>query len=602
MEMKTQEFIHESIGVTDVFGRKSGVKVVFEGDQAHTDGETITIPSLPQDKVMSKHSVGVARGYIDHESAHVRFTDWDVSKKLFKECAEHNRPSLKAITNCVEDMFIEREYMKLYPGSERNLNTLCTDINVREVEHIKALPEDQRTGVNLGTVASGILARGRRDYVDTSELWDCVPDNVKAHAEKWQEHIDKIESTSDSIRLAKSIYKLLREDPNLESDPEDFNPEDDDLSDVADGDGELLPKGMKEEYGEAGEALGEALSEDGESGPAELGEGSGAKGLANGKGALGYTVYTTKYDTVLHRRLPKPSEESRMDNPPFWTGTHEGYAKDKSRLQSQITVMKSKLQRVIASKEMRDWDFGREQGRLDSKRFSSAMTGQKNVYKRRTDRIEMDTAISILVDCSGSMSSGGKITLAKQVAIVLGECFEGTGVKYEIVGFTNHYANMRDTINRLVYKGEKETKVYHRIEPLQLMMFKEFNDRLRDAQPFINAIDMVSMGNNSDRDAIQFAANRLSKRPESRKILFTLSDGSPANSCSNSVDSKDLIRGAKEAVDEASKEIECVGIGIQDSSVKRIYPNYAVVNNLEELQSTVMRKLSAILTGGKVRL
>jgi cobalamin biosynthesis protein CobT len=593
--MKTQEFIHESIGVTDVFGRKSGVEVVFEGGQAHTDGETITIPALPQDKVMSKHSVGVSRGYIDHESAHVRFTDWDVSKKLFKECREHNRPSLKAITNCVEDMFIEREYMKLYPGSERNLNTLCTDINVREVEHIKALPEDQRTGVNLGTVASGILARGRRDYVDTTELWDCVPDNVKAHAEKWQEHIDKIENTSDSIRLAKSIYKLLREDPNLESDPEDFNPKDDDLSDVADGDGELLPKGMKTEYGEAGEALGEALSEDGESGPAELGEDSGTKGSANGKGALGYTVYTTKYDTVLHRRLPRPSE---MDNPPFWKGTYEGYAKSKSELQSKITVMKSKLQRVVASKEMRDWDFGREQGRLDSKRFSSALTGQKNIYKRRTDRNEMDTAISILVDCSGSMG-GEKITLAKQVAIVLGECFEGTGVKYEIVGFTNFIAPLEYGVVRDV---ERSGKTYHRIEPLQLMMFKEFNDRLRDAQPFINAIDKVWKGNNSDRDAIQFAASRLSKRPESRKILFTLSDGSPDNYCSDRVNRRDLIRGAKEAVDAASKEMECIGIGILDESVERIYPNYAVVNDLDELQGTVMRKLSSILTGGKVRL
>jgi len=134
------------------------------------------------------------------------------------------------------------------------------------------------------------------------------------------------------------------------------------------------------------------------------------------------------------------------------------------------------------------------------------------------------------------------------------------------------------------------------------LVFKEFNDRLRDAQPFINTIDSVRRGNNSDRDAIQFVSTRLSKRPESRKILFTLSDGSPANDCSYNVSNRDLIRGAKEAVDEASKEMECIGIGIQDSSVKKIYPNYAVVNDLNELQGTVMRKLSSILTGGKVRL
>ena len=37
------------------------------------------------------------------------------------------------------------------------------------------------------------------------------------------------------------------------------------------------------------------------------------------------------------------------------------------------------------------WDYGREDGRLDTKRFTQAFNGRPNVFKMRTDRSELDT-------------------------------------------------------------------------------------------------------------------------------------------------------------------------------------------------------------------
>ena len=83
-----------------------------------------------------------------------------------------------------------------------------------------------------------------------------------------------------------------------------------------------------------------------------------------------------------------------------------------SKMASEANSMRSKLMRSLMSKQKRDWDYGREDGRLDTKRFTQAFNGRPNVFKMRTDRSELDTAVTVLVDLSGSMSY--KIMLATQ--------------------------------------------------------------------------------------------------------------------------------------------------------------------------------------------
>ncbi|MBF9682944.1 hypothetical protein IAI36_11715, partial [Streptococcus pseudopneumoniae] len=79
-------------------------------------------------------------------------------------------------------------------------------------------------------------------------------------------------------------------------------------------------------------------------------------------------------------------------------------------------TMKNKLRTALLSKQRRDWDFGREIGKLDSKRLVSAYGGKPNVFKARIDRPEENTAIQILIDLSGSMH-GEKVKLAQDCAI-----------------------------------------------------------------------------------------------------------------------------------------------------------------------------------------
>lgn len=94
--------------LASVLGKRYGVEVVIDGDTACTDEHTIYLPSLPLD---SDESLLVqVRGFIDHESAHIRFTDFEA----FQRNVEN--PVLKYIINVIEDWRVEKAMSGIFPG------------------------------------------------------------------------------------------------------------------------------------------------------------------------------------------------------------------------------------------------------------------------------------------------------------------------------------------------------------------------------------------------------------------------------------------------------------------------------------------------------
>jgi cobaltochelatase CobT len=266
------------------------------------------------------------------------------------------------------------------------------------------------------------------------------------------------------------------------------------------------------------------------------------------------------------------------------------YEQIKSRLAGSVNTMKARLRRALMAAERRDWDFGREQGKLDSKRLVAGYIGAPNVYKVRKDRNEFDTAVHFLVDLSGSMG-GDKIQVACESMVALAECLEGTGIKYQISGFENpHQFSGFDF---------KNGGSYERIEALACYKYKRWEQPLTSAKGTIAAIRNSAGYNNSDRDAILWAYSELKTRPEKRKILFVLSDGQPYNYKHRSTTS--LEKALKSAVEDVRKAgVECVGIGIKDDTVLKIYGRAVSIKSVDELSGAAFNQLSNILTGGKV--
>ncbi|WP_444679560.1 hypothetical protein [Halomonas sp. E19] len=98
--------------VAAAYGRKFGVKVKIGQDMAYTDGKSIVVPNIPEDW---PHKDALW-GYLAHEAAHIRFTDFSV---------DMGKGTLKHLLNIVEDARIEREMIAIYPGTARSLNEVA---------------------------------------------------------------------------------------------------------------------------------------------------------------------------------------------------------------------------------------------------------------------------------------------------------------------------------------------------------------------------------------------------------------------------------------------------------------------------------------------
>ena len=107
--MKNNDLARALPLIAMVLGDKLGLTVTVQGNMACTDGKHINIPVLPENDIDSLVAV---RGFLDHEAAHVRFTEMSAVKP----------PGfVGSLMNLLEDIRIEHAMSGLYPGSKQNL-------------------------------------------------------------------------------------------------------------------------------------------------------------------------------------------------------------------------------------------------------------------------------------------------------------------------------------------------------------------------------------------------------------------------------------------------------------------------------------------------
>jgi cobalamin biosynthesis protein CobT len=448
-------------------------------------------------------------------------------------------------------------------------------------------------------------------------MYDMMPDRLKAWGKKFSDEAKACKNTDEVLNLALAVERLLEESTlnqppkpmpeEGEGEPEEGSGLDGNPSNFEfDKDGDFTEgKPRKSRDGKQGKALdaqgkrmlSDMIEEVKKNVQSKV---DGFMKEAKGQGK-DYRILSTRWDEVFTKTSNNQRKDYRQKL--LENSTAAEYEKVKMQLGGMVNTMKAKLRRALMAKETRDWDFGREFGKLDTKRLVAGSIGSPSVYKQRKDRYELDTAVHFLIDLSGSMGTR-KIQTAREAVVAFSECLEGTQIKYQVSGFDNSGIYETPGLETMVCKAKDKSARYHRYEPLNIFKFKDFNQSLQLAKGPISAINQCASGNNSDRDAVIWAYHELMKRPEKRKILFVLSDGQPANATINVSDYErgPLVAGLKDAIDSCGKNgVECVGIGILTEHVKSIYPKSVSINKVEDLSGAIFNQLSNLLTGGKVR-
>jgi cobaltochelatase CobT len=236
-----------------------------------------------------------------------------------------------------------------------------------------------------------------------------------------------------------------------------------------------------------------------------------------------------------------------------------------------IAATRAKLMQVLRSLDFVGWSSHEESGRLDRRAFTRYATGQANIFSRR-EVVEADTAaVSVLVDCSASMR-GKEIRVAQAIAIQLSSILSKSNASFEVTGF--HGSEHTNGI-----AGSNGNKAC--TEVVEFIPFKQWNEPLHRAAAKLGVMDHLASNGTPDYGAIYLKLEELSRRPESRKILFLLTDAE----CYNTRH----ISYLQEFADKRGIRIAAIGIG--HTQVGKCFRNAENVSEVKDIATKSFGKL-----------
>jgi cobaltochelatase CobT len=606
------------------------VEVVFKGDGAYTDGSKIVLPAGDSLEKMTPEQQGVLAGFVDHEAAHILYTDMDAYGGHEKRSA--GNPFFHELVNACEDMRIEPQMMRNWAGTRANFEDVSRAVNERTFKAMKHVEDKADFASEEEWLPVVTTWEGRKRMGINVDLHNQMLDMMTPSVRKLASQLcDRIATMKDGREGTRQVIDLVSEivedwDKIKESVKSDDGDESDDKGDSDGDDGDLGTAGGGEAKEDA-EAV-KAEREDRDAATATEAEtkvkATGDKwkdikvkssGLASevvvGPAATGYRNVVG--EPMFHHRTSPPMmmfEARRHD----WDRKVDvsqakvmnqlsgdtTYQYDMDALRGNVATMRTKLRRALMAKRDRVWDAGYKSGRFDARRIVPALRGAEDVYMRRRSGDDIDTAVQIVVDCSGSMG-GEKITLARKTAVALSSALEGTGVTYEIVGFTS-LRTAKDEVEKKMIRdhmrmGESSATLYGALDRVHIYEFKRFDEPLREAKRAIGNMDDMWLMENNDADSLLAVYPRLKKRHEQRKIMMVLSDGSPC--CETYGGTHTILnRQLKKVVSMIEADgVNLIGIGIMTDAPRHFYTKHEVVMDLNSLSGRVIDNISKMLLG-----
>ncbi|MCA8063197.1 cobaltochelatase CobT-related protein [Burkholderia sp. AU38729] len=262
----------------------------------------------------------------------------------------------------------------------------------------------------------------------------------------------------------------------------------------------------------------------------------------------------------------------------------------RSAARAQTEPLKRRLERALKVDEQTRWKREQERGELDRMSLARLVTspGYRTPFRIRRAAPGRDAAVSLLIDCSGSMA-GRKIELARLCAAALCDALTQLGFAYEVLGYSSvEDAAMRAHYQRWIDAG-RDTFGYNRfVERLDLRVYKRFDSD----NP--SGLACIECGHeNPDGEALSWAAGRLLAKRARRRILMVLSDGYPATGDGNPAILRTDLHARVDALRE--RHVELIGVGILDDAVETFYPVSSVVEHLHELPGAAFSVLSDTL-------
>ncbi|HAS6020317.1 TPA: VWA domain-containing protein [Vibrio vulnificus] len=538
--------------VAAAYGEKFGVKVLIQGQDAFTDGERIVIPTANPD---DPHYQQIAWGYLAHEAAHIRHTNFDMVQKA------SSKPIRKALLNIIEDVRIENELAKDYPGTRRSISQV---IEFMVDTQQMCVPEQLEPASNL---QAWLLFRLRCHFLGQkalTPLYQAVDERVRqlfpaaamSRLSAMLTVVPSLGSTGEVLKLVDAIVAMLEDEsrpPQDESDADSGN----DIGQDASNDSNNSSDSQTPETDSS--ATGDA---------AETGDSDNSDQADNLRQALEASAAQFEPDTFAQvaEVLSEQAEGHQGVTPLSLPQAEQAMLGDEAILTlsaSESAQIRARLRGMVQSSQDNRNHAKRHGLRVATHRLAASQAGESRLFIQRQPRIAPNAAVHLLVDISGSMGKpigeGNRkyFHVANEAALALAMALEGIP---GVVPAVSYFPGIHQEVSIALLPKQS---VRHRAAC--------FDQKPRGCTPMAQAM--------------WFAANSLLAQKQKRKLMIVLTDGDP-----------DDWAATHDIVDRCRRSgFELLGIGIQTRSVEKFFPQSIVINDVKDLKRELFEVTQQLL-------
>jgi len=319
------------------------------------------------------------------------------------------------------------------------------------------------------------------------------------------------------------------------------------------------------------------------------GRASGANMDLRAASAQGYRAYTTAHDRVVNAAiLARRDEVAEL---------RKKLDAELSAIRPIIARLAKRLLRVLLARQTRRWQFDLEEGVLDGGRLATfvASRGKTRPFKAEQESPFPSTVVTLLIDHSGSMR-GRPMLIAALTVEIFARVLERCGVRCEVLGFTTREWDGGAPAREWASAGYPPDP--GRLNALEHIVIKSADMPWRRARVALGLfLHDEMLKENIDGEAVAWAHGRLLTRPELRRILVVVSDGTPMDEATLAANGHEYLeRHLLSVVQqiEARSPVQLAAIGI-GHNVSAFYANATTVARMEQLGPALTTKLMALL-------
>jgi cobaltochelatase CobT len=564
--------------VAAAYGEQFGVEVVLSGTDAYTDGKKIVLPMFCENEDLNE----VMFGYLAHESAHVRDSDFSVIG-LCKNEVE------KCYLNIIEDFRIEKLIQEEFPGTQFTLDAMWKHCIEEGMTHASQAEDNEANQLamfllhyvqteGLGREVSRALLEASRKVVEQT----FPPGFFVRFDVLMAKNLQQLSNSRDCLRLARDVLKALKQaeeedrqqqEPQQQSQDQSSQSQDQSQSDSKSSQGQPDPQDGKDSP--SGDGSSQSIGSDGSSSTSDSDSSSSNQNSSSVSASTpgdseqqdSSANKPSLYDQIQKEKDVKKDViealRGQLQSAAVAdSGQHpEGnFQIGASNIGEQVTnprgdgeslhggilassAIRARLMGLLqAQTRSKEWlhTSGRK---MSGKRISRLETGNTRVFIKREEVRRPNTAVHILLDSSGSMNGQQEIANQATVSLALA---------------ASSIPKVNIAVSMFPGKEGAVSPVIHRGQPVR---------------PNLSRFAIRSCGATPLADAMLYAARELVTSNSERKVLIIITDGAPDNP------------GAVTYINRLiAKEVDTYAIGIGTDAVSRFFKQWTVISDVKELQ------------------